>query len=75
MSLDLKYEKLLTKVAANIKRIRKEKGLTVTDMVEYGFEDRNYRRLESGKQSPSLYTLLRIAQAFKVDISEFFAGK
>jgi transcriptional regulator with XRE-family HTH domain len=41
-------------------------------MEDFGFEIRNYQRLESGRHSPSLYTLHKLARAFDVDLEEFF---
>ena len=71
-SIESKYEKLLEKVAANIKRVRKAKGLSQKDMEHFGFDLRNYQRLEAGNHSPSLYTLHKLAVAQKVDMGEFF---
>jgi transcriptional regulator with XRE-family HTH domain len=72
-STEVKYNKLLTKVAANLKRIRKHRKLSQAKMETLGFDLRNYQRLESGHHSPSLYTLHKLSIAFKVDVAEFFA--
>ncbi|WP_157684765.1 helix-turn-helix domain-containing protein [Bdellovibrio bacteriovorus] len=69
-SLDLKYDKLLIRIAANIKSLRKAQGLSQRNMEAFGFDLRNYQRLEAGHHSPSLYTLHKLALAFRVDISE-----
>jgi len=71
-SIEVKYEKLLGKIAANIKRIRKQRGLSQAGMTKFGFDLRNYQRLEAGTHSPSLYTLHRLATSFNCDIGEFF---
>ena len=71
-STEAKYNKLLTKVAANLKRIRNDKELSQANMEKLGFDLRNYQRLESGHHSPSLYTLHKLSIAFKVDVAEFF---
>lgn len=71
-STEVKYDRLLEKVATNIKRIRKSRGLSQRDMETYGFDLRNYQRLEAGNHSPSLYTVHKLAIAFKVEIEEFF---
>lgn len=71
-SLQSKYEKLLEKVAANIKRTRKLKKFTQHDMERFGFDLRNYQRLEAGNHSPSLYTLHKLSVSFRVDMCEFF---
>lgn len=71
-SLENKYDKLLEKIASNIKRIRKSKKLSQSDMTGFGFDLRNYQRLEAGTHSPSLYTLYKLSISFKVDVTEFF---
>lgn len=71
-SIESKYEKLLEKVAANIKRARKSKKLSQRDMEGFGFDLRNYQRLEAGNHSPSLYTLHKLAVALRVEMGEFF---
>ena len=70
--MDRKYDKLLQKIAENVTRVRKSKGLTQEGMADYGFSYRHFQRVESGKHSPNLYTLYRLAEAFKVDIRDFF---
>lgn len=64
--------KLVRKIAKNIKNLRIENGRTQFDMCDYGFNYRHYQRLESGKYTPTLETLLRLAKAFKVEVKEFF---
>lgn len=71
-SVEIKYEKLLKSVASNLKRIRKTKNLSQANMEKFGFDLRNYQRLESGQHSPSLFTLHKLSVTFKVDIEEFF---
>jgi transcriptional regulator with XRE-family HTH domain len=66
------YEHFLEKIAHNIIRVRKSKGLTQEGMVEFGFSYRHYQKVESGRHSLNLFTLFRLAQTFKVDIKEFF---
>lgn len=69
---DAKYRKVIERVAHNIKRIRLARKLTQEDMADFGFSYRWYQKVESGKYSPNLYSLHRIAYAFKVDIKRFF---
>lgn len=72
MGVDAKYERLLKRIRGNMKRIRRAKRLTQEDMVDFGFNYRHYQSIESGRHSPNLHTLFRVAEAFKVDIKEFF---
>ena len=69
---DKSFEKFLVRVAENIKRIRKSKGLTQEGMIPLGYSYRHYQRIEGGKNAPNLQTLYRLAQTFKVDVREFF---
>lgn len=71
-STEVKYIKLLVVVGKNLKAIRKSRNLSQNDMTEFGFELRNYQRLESGRHSPSLYTLHRLATVLKCEIQDFF---
>ncbi len=64
--------KLVRRMAKNIRQIRKSKGLTQEDMGEYGFGPRWYQRFESGKHIPTIPTLDKLAQVFKVGITDFF---
>lgn len=58
---------------ANIKRIRKEKGLTQKDVAEgCGMLVPTYSRLERGGSNPSLASMVRIAKALGVDVVELF---
>jgi len=41
-------------------------------MGELGFDVRHIQRIESGDHSTSLYTLQRLADAYKVNIQEIF---
>ena len=66
------YNGTLGLIAANVKKLRKQKGLTQEDMVEYGFNYRFYQKLESGKYSPNLQTLFKLSQALEVNIVKFF---
>ncbi len=65
--------KLLKRISTNILRIREKKGWTQEEVAERGNIDlRWYQRLESGRYSFNLETLARLAELFKVDVSEFF---
>ena len=72
MEPDKKYQKIIIRVASNIKRIRKQNGLTQEGMTEFGFSYRHFQKIESGKYSPNLHTLYRVAAALKVDIRDLF---
>jgi transcriptional regulator with XRE-family HTH domain len=71
-SVENKYKKVLGQLGANLKKIRKSRNLSQTDMVEHGFELRNYQRIESGRHSPSLFTLHRLALVFDCELKDLF---
>ncbi len=53
----------------NIKRIRKEKGLTQKKLGELcGISESNIRKYENGKQNPKIETIEKIANALNVQI-------
>ena len=62
------YDKLLIKIAGNIKKYRKQNNLTQENMTNYGFSYKHYQRIESGKYSMNLYTLYRLTKAFNINV-------
>lgn len=55
----------------NIKRIRKEKGLTQKELGELcGINEANIRKYENGKQNPKIETIRRIANALGVPLND-----
>ncbi len=66
------YERLLKRVAKNIKTLRLRAELTQMDMVDHGFNYRHYQRIESGEAGYNLLTLFRLSKVFKVKIESFF---
>jgi len=73
MDIEGSYRKLLKRLAANIKKARKARGLTQEEMATYGINYRHYQKIESGRYSPNLYTLHRLAKIFRVSIREFLS--
>lgn len=58
-------------IGENIKRIRKEKGLTQKTLGELcGINEANIRKYENNKQNPKLETARKIATALDVDVWE-----
>ena len=68
MDQDQNYDLLLKRIAKNIKKARKQKGLTQENMMDYGFNYRHYQKIESGSYSMNLYTLHRLSTIFNVSI-------
>jgi transcriptional regulator with XRE-family HTH domain len=64
------YEAFLGQVANQIKTLRKERGLTLRDMVViHGYHDSNYRRMER-EGIGGVQSLLRICKAFNVELCD-----
>ena len=66
------YNRLLKKLAKNVKSARIKKKLRQADMIEFGFSERFIQKVESGKYSPNLYTVHRIAEALNITFDELF---
>lgn len=67
----MKEPELYRRVAARIKALRTERGITqqqLAAMIDY--EKSNMSRLESGKVNIKLNTIYKIAQALKISMSE-----
>lgn len=59
------------RIGANLKRLRKERGVTQEDFATDGGFDRGYiSGLERAVRNPSVLVLARVADALGVDVSE-----
>ena len=68
------YKAFLAHTAKRIKELRRERGLTLRDMVVvHGYHDSNWRRMER-EGVGSVQSLLRIVKAFGVPITTLTAG-
>lgn len=59
-------------IATKLRQLRAKSGLTQEDMEEYGIHVRQYQRLESGKQTPTIPTLIELSKIFNVKVIDFF---
>lgn len=67
----MKDKDYLKKLASNIKKIRKDKGITQVALAyACGFDKQNMQRIEAGRTSPTLKTLLKISDALEIDIKD-----
>jgi transcriptional regulator with XRE-family HTH domain len=63
------YKAFLTHTAKRIKELRRERGLTLRDMVVvHGYHDSNWRRMER-EGVGSVQSLLRVLKAFGVPLT------
>lgn len=69
----LDKESLQILISKRIKQIREEKKISQSDLgAMYNFEKSNMSRIESGRISPSLITLYKIATALNIEFYELF---
>ena len=62
----------LKKLGNHIKKLRKERKLTISALCyKNGLEPSTISRIEKGLVEPKYLTLLNIANAFKLTLSEF----
>lgn len=67
---------MLSLIGRNIARLRRERNFTQEDLAGLAEMDRSYlSNLENGKINVSVMTLLAIARALDVDITELFRKK
>jgi transcriptional regulator with XRE-family HTH domain len=68
---DLAIAAALDQVGPRLKAIRKERGVTLSDLAERtGISKSTLSRLENGQRRPSLELLLPLAQAYRVAIDD-----
>lgn len=64
-------QEYIRRVCNNIKQLRIEKGFKQIEFAcEIGIDDSSLRRIESGRTSPTLKTLIRISKALGVKVSD-----
>lgn len=67
------HEEYIKKLGQHIKKLRKEKSMTQLDVaIESEMEENAFQRIESGRTNPSTKTLLKIAKALDISMSEMF---
>jgi transcriptional regulator with XRE-family HTH domain len=68
-------QQVLAQLAARLKRLRKERGISQEDFAhKAGLHRVGYGWLEQQKRTPNLATLVKIAAAFGISLSELFSG-
>ncbi len=70
---DNRYKATLKMIGDNIRNIRKSKGLSMEAVAnEANIEFRQLGRIERGEGNTTIASLVKIADALKVNLSEFF---
>ena len=68
-----RYEAILKAVGRNVRSIRISKGLSMQAVAnEANMEYRQLGRIERGEVNTTITSLIKIADALKVDIHDFF---
>ena len=63
------------KLGRNLKRIRKEKGISQGDIArEFGMDKAFISNIENGKTNPTLATIVRLAKAVGVSVEDLMAS-
>lgn len=71
----MSLEKLQKRIAANIKDIRRQRGLLQKDFEKAGYKLRHYQKIESGQSNVTLKTLYKLSQAMDVHVDDFILDK
>lgn len=58
------------KFADRVRALRERRGLRQDEMEEYGVPWKTFQMLEQGQGNPTVQTLLKVADAFDVTLSE-----
>jgi len=69
------FEAEAKRLGKRIQELRKRRGLRQEDMEEFGIPYKYYQRIESPGSHPvnvTLKTLMKIAKALEVEVSELF---
>lgn len=73
MSLTKKEKSFIQKLGKNIVSIRQRKGIKQKELSDLlDMDDGSLRRIESGRTNPTTTTLLSIATALEIEVSELF---
>lgn len=64
------YDDLIKRIALNIRAYRKAKGLSQIDMEQFGFDVKNYQKIEYGNHHFSLHTIFKLSRAFGCSIEQ-----
>ena len=66
------HSELISHIASVIKNARKAKGLKQCNFTEFGYSQRMWQKLESGRNEPTLKTLIKLSIILGISLSDFF---
>lgn len=70
MSKEDEYDELIKQISLNIRGFRTKRGLSQLDMEQFGFDVKNYQKIEYGKHHYSLHTVFKLSRAFDCSIED-----
>lgn len=62
-----------TRFAARVRALRESRGLRQEDLEDFGLAWKTIQKLEYGQTDPKVSTLLKLCQAFNVDLTELLS--
>jgi len=71
--LPARYARFFRALGNRVRSLRTDRKLRQEDMIGYGFSLRHWQMIEAGRPS-TLFTLLRICDAFEVTPEQLLAG-
>lgn len=70
----MQKDEFIKNLGANLRRLRKERNLTQTELANLIGKDRqSYQRIELGSTNPTVGYLLEVAKGLKVSFTELFS--
>jgi DNA-binding XRE family transcriptional regulator len=75
MSIEKDYDKLIKATSERIKFFRLSCEYSQKDMETFGFDVKNYQKLEYGKHHYSLYTLFKLSRIFKCSLNDLLVDE
>jgi len=75
LSINIKDNSGLVKIGEHLKKLRKKYGLSGEELAyRSGVSHSQVTRIESGKQNPTISTLISICKGLNITLDDFFAG-
>ena len=72
---DKDKNKLLEVFGTHLRKIRKNKGISIREMeLEGDIDRRRLSKIENGKANPTLFTLRKICDVLGITLEELFTG-
>lgn len=67
-------DQVLKEFGRRLKAARKARGLLQSDMTQFGISHKYYQRVESGRQNPTLLTIMELASVLDIQAGTLLRG-